>query len=121
MHPILPTGDVTFFMTDVEGSTRAWELRPNLMREALRFHDELAESICQKHGGFLLKSKGEGDALFIVFQEPDQALRAAVELQSGQAMKRSMSEWHYTAAPSPTRVTGIILVRWLTAAPGSRA
>jgi predicted ATPase/class 3 adenylate cyclase len=81
MHPNLPTGDVTFFMTDVEGSTRAWELRPNLMREALRFHDELAESICQKHGGFLLKSKGEGDALFIVFQEPDQALRAAVELQ----------------------------------------
>ncbi len=82
MHPNLPTGDVTLFMTDVEGSTRAWELRPNLMREALRFHDELAESICQKHGGFLLKSKGEGDALFIVFQEPDQALRAAVELQS---------------------------------------
>lgn len=81
MHTNLPTGDVTFFMTDVEGSTRAWELRPNLMREALRFHDERAQQICEDHGGFLLKSKGEGDALFIVFHEPADAVKAAVRMQ----------------------------------------
>ena len=34
MHE-LPTGVVTFLLTDVEGSTRLWEQAPAAMREAL--------------------------------------------------------------------------------------
>jgi len=39
----LPTGTVTFLFTDIEGSTRLWEERPEAMREALARHDAILE------------------------------------------------------------------------------
>ena len=63
----LPTGTVTFLMTDIEGSTKLWELHPEAMRETLARHDSIADSVVIKHEGTLVKSRGEGDSLFIVF------------------------------------------------------
>ena len=37
----LPSGTVTFLLTDVEGSTALWEEAPEAMRAALARHDEL--------------------------------------------------------------------------------
>lgn len=34
-------GAVGFLFTDIEGSTRLWELEPDAMRHALRHHDEV--------------------------------------------------------------------------------
>jgi len=77
----LPTGTVTFLMTDIQGSTRLWERHPQAMRETLGRHDAIAAEIIGKHGGTLIKSRGEGDSLFAVFQEAAAALTAACELQ----------------------------------------
>lgn len=37
----LPTGTVTFLFTDLEESTRLWELDADAMGEALAVHDEV--------------------------------------------------------------------------------
>ncbi len=43
----LPSGTVTFLLTDVEGSTALWEEAPEVMREALARHDQLFEEAVQ--------------------------------------------------------------------------
>ena len=40
----LPTGTVTFLFTDIKGSTRLWEDRPDEMRAALARHDEIVRA-----------------------------------------------------------------------------
>ena len=77
----LPTGTVTFLMTDIEGSTRLWEQFPQAMQAALARHATLAAEILERHGGTLVKHRGEGDSLFAVFARASQALAAACALQ----------------------------------------
>lgn len=75
-------GILTFLFTDVEGSTALWERSPDAMREAMALHDQLAAQVVERHGGRLVKSRGEGDSLFVVFDRASDALAAAVALQS---------------------------------------
>jgi predicted ATPase/class 3 adenylate cyclase len=77
----LPTGTITLFFTDIEGSTRLWEQHPEQMRQALARHDALAADLIHQHSGVLVKSRGEGDSLFAVFARATDALAAACELQ----------------------------------------
>jgi len=77
----LPTGMVTFLLTDIEGSSRLWEAHPEAMREALTRYESLAESLILQHQGHLLKHRGEGDSLFCVFARARDALAAAGALQ----------------------------------------
>jgi predicted ATPase/class 3 adenylate cyclase len=77
----LPTGVVTFLMTDVEGSTRMWEERPDVASVVVARHEALIGTGVDDHGGLLVKSKGEGDSTFSVFAESSAAARAAVETQ----------------------------------------
>jgi class 3 adenylate cyclase len=76
----LPTGTVTFLLTDVEGSTRLWEESPEAMRAALVRHDALAVERMQTHQGVLMKPRGEGDSLFIVFARASDAVAATCDL-----------------------------------------
>ena len=78
--PGYPTGVVTFLMTDVEGSTRLWEDRPDAMAVAIARHDEIIERAIAEHGGTLVRSKGEGDSSFSVFASTGDAIRASVEI-----------------------------------------
>lgn len=57
----MPTGTITFLMTDVVGSTARWERHPSSMAAAIERHDRLVESTVAGHGGTLVKSKGEVD------------------------------------------------------------
>jgi predicted ATPase/DNA-binding SARP family transcriptional activator len=77
----LPTGVVTFLMTDIEGSSRLWELDADAMAAALELHDELIEERVNGQGGRLLKAKGEGDATLSVFRRASDAVACAVECQ----------------------------------------
>lgn len=75
------TRAVTFLLTDIEGSTAAWEAEADAMAVALARHDELVEQVVTSRGGRLIKTRGEGDATFSVFERPSAAAAAAIELQ----------------------------------------
>lgn len=77
----LPSGLVTFLLSDVVGSTRLWEGVPHLMPDALARHEQLILHAVEQHDGVLLKSKGEGDSTFSVFARPADAARAALVAQ----------------------------------------
>ncbi|QPG68766.1 BTAD domain-containing putative transcriptional regulator [Mycolicibacterium mucogenicum] len=79
------TRAVTFLLTDIEGSTAAWETDADAMAVALARHDELVGQIVTSHGGRLIKTRGEGDATFSVFDRPSAAAAAAIELQQAMA------------------------------------
>lgn len=68
-------------MTDIEGSTRLFEQRPAAMEAALPRHDALVGETVMEHGGILVKARGEGDSLFVVFDRPSAAVDAAIALQ----------------------------------------
>lgn len=76
---------VTFLLTDIEGSTAAWEADADAMAVALARHDELVEQVVTSRGGRLIKTRGEGDATFSVFERPSAAATAAIELQDAIA------------------------------------
>src|SRR5689334_20276145 len=80
------TRTVTFLLTDIEGSTVAWEADAEAMAAALARHDEIVEQVVTARGGRLIKTRGEGDATFSVFDRPSGAAAAAVELQ--EAIRR---------------------------------
>lgn len=75
------TRAVTFLLTDIEGSTAAWEADAEAMATALARHDEIVEQVVTSRGGRLVKTRGEGDATFSVFDRPSGAAAAAIELQ----------------------------------------
>jgi WD40 repeat protein/class 3 adenylate cyclase len=74
----LPTGVITFCLTDIEGSTARWEQHPDAMASALVRHDDLIAQAVEAHGGRFLKSMGEGDSTFSVFDAATNALDAAI-------------------------------------------
>jgi DNA-binding NarL/FixJ family response regulator/class 3 adenylate cyclase len=78
----LPTGVVSFVLTDVEGSTELWEKAPDAMAAALARHDQLVTEAVVAEAGAVLKPRGEGDSTFSVFTRASNALRAAHRLQA---------------------------------------
>ena len=74
----LPTGVMTFCLSDIEGSTELWENDPAAMAEALVRHDEIIAEQVESRGGRFLKSMGEGDSTVSVFESAPAALDAAV-------------------------------------------
>jgi predicted ATPase/class 3 adenylate cyclase len=77
----LPRGTVTFVFTDVEGSTRLYEQRPDAMREAMARHDAVVEQSVGANAGRLVRPRGEGDSRFAVFPRATDAAAAARDIQ----------------------------------------
>src|SRR5690349_7607766 len=73
----LPAGTVTFLLTDIEGSTRLWEVVPEAMEVALERHNRLLTGVIEDHGGVVVTSRGEGDSFFAVFPGAVSAVEAA--------------------------------------------
>lgn len=66
----LPTGTMTFLLTDVQDSTRLWDRYPQQMRPALPRHDAMIENIVVRHRGHVVRPRGQGDSRFCVFARP---------------------------------------------------
>jgi DNA-binding SARP family transcriptional activator len=92
---LLPTGVVTFVLTDVVGSTRLWESAPVAMADAISRHEELLRAAVEDTGGVMLKARGEGDSTFSVFQRATDAVAAALDAQ----VSLETEQW-----PTPTPV-----------------
>jgi len=77
--PPLPSGTLTFLLTDIEGSTRLWQGAPDAMQIALARHDVILRQGIERHGGHVFKTAG--DAFFAAFTTPWLALDAALAMQ----------------------------------------
>jgi predicted ATPase/class 3 adenylate cyclase len=82
----LPSGTVTFLFTDLEGSTRLWEEHADAMRDALALHDAVLRDAIEAHGGYVVKTTGDG--FHAAFETADAGVVAAIAAQralSGEA------------------------------------
>src|SRR3954469_21107910 len=85
--PELPSGTVTFLLTDVEGSTALWEEAPATMRAGLARHDVLFEEAVAATGGVHIRPRGEGDSRFAVFASAPEAVAAGLAIQRAFAVE----------------------------------
>jgi predicted ATPase/class 3 adenylate cyclase len=74
-----PTGIVTFLFTDMEGSTELLQRLGDGFRALQERHDEIIQAAIAAQGGHVVRT--EGDAFFVTFQNPSQAVRAVVAAQ----------------------------------------
>ena len=78
----LPEGTVTFLFSDVEGSTRlAKSLGDARWASLLEDHRSLLRRAFAAHGGHEVDT--QGDAFFVVFTRPTDAVAAALDVQRG--------------------------------------
>ena len=81
-----PSGSVTFFFTDIEGSTQLWEAAPDPMRAALVVHDSIVREAIESEGGYIFSTGGDGFAA--AFERAHDALAAAEKAQLALASER---------------------------------
>ena len=79
----LPTGLVTLLFTDVEGSTRLLHELGDLYADALHEHRRLLRASFQAHDGVEVDT--QGDAFFVAFARPSDAVAASVDAQRALA------------------------------------
>jgi len=75
----LPSGTVTFVLSDIEGSTRRWQEDEAGMRQALARHDAIVRSAIEARSGHVVKHTGDG--VMAVFASAPDAIAAAVGAQ----------------------------------------
>jgi predicted ATPase/DNA-binding SARP family transcriptional activator len=79
----LPSGNLTFLFTDVEGSTRLFQRLGDRFPALLEDHRRIVRSAVTDHQGVEVSS--EGDGLFMVFADAAQAVAACVDAQRALA------------------------------------
>lgn len=102
-----PAGTVALVFTDIEGSTRLWDVMGADFQPVLALHDACLRAALAEHHGYEVKT--EGDAFFAAFDTAAQALDFCLAAQ--QRLERAA--WpaalvqHPEAAPCP-RCTGSV-------------
>lgn len=81
----LPSGTVTFLLTDVEGSTRMWESDAAAARVAVARHHHLLDDAIRACGGAKPLEQGEGDSVVAAFARATDGVRAALLAQQALA------------------------------------
>ena len=84
----LPTGTVTFLISDIQASTAAWDRHPEAMKEALARHDAIFEEAVWGQNGMIVESGREGDSMLCVFTTAAEAVRCALDVQLGLGRER---------------------------------
>lgn len=104
---IQPSGVVTLLFTDIEGSTKLIRaLPPQDSLEAFAIHGRVLREGIQRYAGY--EERTEGDSFFVVFQEADDAVAAAADIQRALAaqtwpgdMPVKVRMGMHTAEPTP--------------------
>jgi len=92
----LPTGTVTFLLTDIEGSTALFERLGEAFREVLEAHHALLRREFRRHGSEEVRQAGDG---FIVpFPSASDAVECAV------ACQQALAHHHWSKAVGTLRV-----------------
>ena len=86
----LPTGLVTFLLTDIEGSTQAWQTAPDEMTTIVSRHYQILDAAVATQGGLRPQEQGEGDSIVAVFVDPLDAVTTALEAQL--ALRRELPD-----------------------------
>ena len=82
----LPSGDVTFLFTDIEGSTRLLRALGAHYRETLETHRRVVREAIESCRGCEFGT--EGDAFFVAFENAEDAVLAASAAQAGLAAQK---------------------------------
>jgi predicted ATPase/class 3 adenylate cyclase len=82
-HHGLPSGNVAFLFTDIEGSTVRWDRDQAAMTQAVRRHDQLMREAIQAHKGHVFKTIG--DAFCAVFWSIQDGVGATLDAQRALA------------------------------------
>lgn len=77
MNP--PSGNLTFLFTDIEGSTKLAQDFPETLQPALEKHHEIMKNVIESNNGFVFEVVG--DAFCCAFQNVEDAVKAAVDVQ----------------------------------------
>ena len=77
---VLPTGELTFVFTDVEGSTRLLSALGTRYVEIHSEHQALVRAAVARHDGIEVST--EGDSFFLVFRDALAAALAAAEMSA---------------------------------------
>jgi class 3 adenylate cyclase len=77
----LPSGTVSFLLTDVEASSASWDADAAGTDAQLRSLDDALRLCIARGDGRLIKSRGEGDSSFAVFDRASDAVLAALDVQ----------------------------------------
>ena len=83
----LPTGTVTFVLTDIEGSTKLWEAGADETAVSVARHYELLDAAITLHGGVRPVEQGEGDSVVGAFSCASDAVAAALDVQRAFAQE----------------------------------
>jgi class 3 adenylate cyclase/tetratricopeptide (TPR) repeat protein len=83
LESALPTGTISFLLTDIEGSTRLWDEHADAMAWAMTRHHEIAMQAIERHRGSLPRDQGEGDSIVAVFPRAADTVACALEIQMG--------------------------------------
>ena len=75
----LPSGDVTFVFTDIEGSTRLMRRLGDRYSDTSERHIEVMHQAWDEHGGHVVSSAG--DSVFVAFADAADAVRACARAQ----------------------------------------
>jgi len=75
----IPSGNVTFLFTDIEGSTKLAQKLPEKYHASLKQHDALLKEAIESNNGYIFKTVG--DAFCASFSNSNNAVKAAIVIQ----------------------------------------
>ncbi|HLA19075.1 MAG TPA: adenylate/guanylate cyclase domain-containing protein, partial [Dehalococcoidia bacterium] len=94
-----PDGTVTIMFSDIEGSTALAErLGDRRFIELLREHNAIVREQVKAHGGFEVKSQGDG--FMLAFQSARRALQCAIDIQRGFAERNRSTRPESASLPA---------------------
>lgn len=86
----IPSGNVTFLFTDIEGSTRLAQEFPESLPLALEKHYSILQTAIESNNGCILKTAG--DAFYCSFEKSADAVKAAVDAQISLTIEKCLPE-----------------------------